>query len=86
MRSFTYKVTDDNGIHARPAGIVVSAAKQFSSAIKASCNEKSADCKKLFSLMNLEASKGDVLTFTIEGGDEEYAAISIKKAMEEAGL
>ena len=34
MKEFTYTITDPEGIHARPAGELVKAAKAFESAIK----------------------------------------------------
>ena len=34
MKEFKYTITDPEGIHARPAGELVKAAKQFASTIK----------------------------------------------------
>ena len=34
MKEFKYTITDPEGIHARPAGELVKAAKQFTSTIK----------------------------------------------------
>ena len=34
MKEFTYVVTDENGIHARPAGMLVKEACEFKSTIK----------------------------------------------------
>lgn len=86
MQSFTYTVNDENGIHARPAGVIVNSAKKFTSSITVKCNGKSADCKKLFSIMGLGAVKGDILNVTVEGQDEKSAASTVRNAMEEAGL
>ena len=44
MKEFTYTITDPEGIHARPAGELVKAAKAFESAIKLNKEGKSADC------------------------------------------
>ncbi len=86
MESFSYTVKDKNGIHARPAGIIVNCAKRFESSVTVECNEKSADCKRLFAVMSLGALEGDVLKITAVGCDEATAAKSVKCAMEEAGL
>ena len=45
MKEFTYTITDPEGIHARPAGELVKAAKAFESAIKLNKEGKSADCR-----------------------------------------
>lgn len=46
MKEFTYTITDPEGIHARPAGELVKAAKQFQSSIKLTKDGKTGDCKK----------------------------------------
>ncbi len=58
MQNFSYTITDENGIHARPAGIFVKKASAFSSEITVTLGDKSASAKKLFALMGLGAKKG----------------------------
>ena len=70
MKEFSYVLTDENGIHARPAGMLVKEAAKFVSKITVQKGEKSADGKRLFALMGLGAKKGDTLNFSIEGDDE----------------
>jgi len=53
MRKFSYTINDNNGIHARPAGLIVKLASTFDADIKAELNGKSADMKKIFSVMSL---------------------------------
>ncbi len=48
MKQFQYTITDANGIHARPAGLLVKEAQRFASAVKLIRGEKSADLKRLF--------------------------------------
>lgn len=74
MREFTYKITDENGLHARPAGLFVKAASAFEAKITVSTESKSADGKKIFSVMQLGAKCGDLLKIKLEGGDEDTAA------------
>ena len=73
MKEFNYVLTDENGIHARPAGILVREAAKFKSSITIQKDDKKADGKRLFSLMSLAAKKGDNILVTIEGEDEEQA-------------
>lgn len=78
MKEFKYTITDPEGIHARPAGELVKAAKQFASTIKLIKDGKTGDCKKIFTVMGLAVKCGQEVTVTIEGEDEEaaFAAIS----------
>ena len=66
MKEFSYVLTDENGIHARPAGMLVKEAGKFQSTIKVTKGEKSADVKRLFALMGLAAKKGDKLDFKVK--------------------
>lgn len=79
MKSFEYTITDEVGIHARPAGLLVKEAKQYDSVIKISKDGKSAEAKKLMALMGLGVKKGETVTVTVEGGDEEAAAAKMEE-------
>jgi len=75
MEQFTYVIKDKDGIHARPAGLLVKQAKQYeNSKITLTKDGDSADLKKLFALMKLGIKQGEEVTVTIEGGDEHQAA------------
>lgn len=83
MKEFTFKITDPVGIHARPAGLLVKKATAFQSDITIKLGEKSADAKKIFSVMTLGAGQGDEITVEISGPDEEEAFLAIKSFFEE---
>lgn len=74
MKSFTYIIQDEMGIHARPAGLMVKEAKKFSSAITLERGGKTADLKKLFAVMGLAVKQGEEVMVTAEGNDEGEAA------------
>jgi phosphocarrier protein len=78
MREFSFKITDEVGIHARPAGLLVKKASEFESAITIKLGEKSADAKKIFSVMSLGAKKDDDIIVTISGSDEDNAFSGLK--------
>lgn len=78
MRAFEYIITDQVGIHARPAGILVKESKAFAADIRLTCNGKSADAKKLMALMALGVKKGDTVKIEISGEDEEKAAEALE--------
>ena len=86
MKSITYQISDKNGIHARPAGVIVQCAKRFDSETTLEKEGKSANAKKLFALMQLGVKFQDVVTVTAEGEDEEEAVQCLYNVMREAGL
>ena len=79
MRSFEYTITDEVGIHARPAGLLVKEAKSYDSVIKVTKGGKSAEAKKLMALMGLGVKKGDTVTVSVEGGDEDAVAAKMEE-------
>ena len=83
MQNFTYTITDPSGIHARPAGILVKAVAKFNSKISLEKAGKTADAKKIFSVMGLAVKTGEKVEVSIEGEDEEAACAELKKFFEE---
>ena len=79
MRSFEYTIADEVGIHARPAGLLVKEAKSYDSVIKVTKGGKSAEAKKLMALMGLGVKKGDTVTVSVEGGDEDTVAAKMEE-------
>ncbi len=79
MKEFTYTIVDKDGMHARPAGKLAARARQFASTVTVKANGKTADAKRLISLMMLGAVYGTILTFSIEGEDEEKAARELEE-------
>jgi len=86
MKEFRYSISDQNGIHARPAGLIVQCAKGYQASQTLWLGEKSADCKKLFSLMQLGVKGGDEIRVTAEGADEDEAIGELEAAFRRAGL
>lgn len=83
MQTIQYVIDDQNGIHARPAGLFVKTAGKFSSDITISKGEKQADGKRLFSIMGLGVKCGDKITVTIDGSDEQEAATALNSFLQE---
>ena len=78
MKSFKYVITDPVGIHARPAGALVTEAKKYASDVTIAAGGKSASAKKLIMLMGLGIKQGDEIEVQVEGADEETAAAGIE--------
>lgn len=72
MKQFQYTVTDPMGIHARPAGVLVKAAKALDSTVTiAKADGKSANATRLMAVMGLAVKAGQTVTVTVEGGNED---------------
>ena len=83
MKTFSYEIKDEIGIHARPAGLLVKEAKKYSSEIVLKINGKSAEATKLMAIMALGAKHGQKLEVEIEGADEETAYEEMKAFFEQ---
>ena len=83
MKEFRYAITDAEGIHSRPAGELVKAAKEFDCNIQLSKDGKAVDCKKIFGIMGLGVKKGQEIVLTFEGVDEEAAFEAISCFLKE---
>lgn len=79
MRQFQYTITDPVGIHARPAGLLVKAAKALDSAVTVEKDGKSAAATKLMALMGLGIKGGDTVTVSVEGGDEQASLTAMEQ-------
>lgn len=82
MKTFSYTIKDEIGIHARPAGILSKLAKQFSSEITVAKGEQSTDARKLMMLMGMGIKCGDTVTVSISGEDEAVAFEKMKEFFE----
>ena len=81
--SFLYTVKDPVGIHARPAGALVSLAKQYKSDIVFSAGEKSAHADSIIALMSLGATQGTQLKIEAHGEDAQEALAALRSFMSE---
>lgn len=79
MKEFKYSITDPQGIHARPAGELIKAIKDFACDITISKEGKSADAKRIFGVMGLAAKQGQEITMTAQGVDEDAAIAAIEE-------
>lgn len=82
MKQLVVTIQAEAGLHARPAGVLVKKAGEFASKITIEKAGKSIDAKRLLAVLSLGAKKGDELTITAEGQDEEAAVLAIKEVIE----
>ena len=78
MKSINYTITEELGIHARPAGLLVKLAAGFQSDITIVKDGKEANAKRIMALMGLSATKGTEITVKVEGPDEDDAAKAVE--------
>ncbi|WP_138420275.1 phosphocarrier protein HPr [Aquibacillus sediminis] len=83
MKEQKFKITDDTGIHARPATILVNKAGQFQSEIELHYNGKSVNLKSIMGVMSLGVPQGAEVTVTADGGDEDNAIEGIAETIKE---
>ncbi len=84
MREFTYLVTDELGIHARPAGLLAKLAKTFpGTVITVTKNGASAKASQLMRLMNLGVKLGDEVTVAADGPAEDEAIAALEQFFKE---
>lgn len=83
MKEFKYIITDQEGIHARPAGELVKTAKAFQCEIKLTRDGEAGDCKRIFNIMGMGIKQGQEVLLTFEGEDEEAAYEAVSRFMQE---
>ena len=82
MKSFTYTVKDELGIHARPAGMLVKEVKNFQSKVMLEKDGKTVDASRLMAVMSMGVKQGQTVTITVEGEDEDAAYEAVKAFFE----
>ena len=82
MQKFTFKVKDELGLHARPAGELVKEAVKCSSKVTIRKGDKTGDSKRIFNVMGLSVKSGEEVEITVEGENEEAEAAELKKFTE----
>lgn len=82
MKSFSYTVKDELGIHARPAGMLVKEVKNFKSKVTLEKDGKVTDAARLMAVMSMGVKKDQTVTITVEGTDEDAAYDALKSFFE----
>ena len=82
MKSFSYTVKDELGLHARPAGLLVKEVKNFQSKVTLEKDGKSVDASRLMAVMGMGVKKNQTVTVEVEGDDEGAACDAIKAFFE----
>lgn len=83
MKEFSYTVKSEHGMHARPCGLLCNTAKKFDSECSVTYEGRTANAKRLISVMGLGIKQGGVMHFKIDGSDESEAERALIECLEE---
>ncbi|WP_342388957.1 phosphocarrier protein HPr [Salinicoccus bachuensis] len=86
MEQKSYLITDETGIHARPATILVQTASKFDSDIQLEYNSKKVNLKSIMGVMSLGVGKDSEVAVYAEGKDETEAIEAITETLSKEGL
>ncbi|MFP7492275.1 phosphocarrier protein HPr [Terribacillus saccharophilus] len=86
MAEKTMTITDETGVHARPATILVNKAGGFKSDIQLAYNGKSVNLKSIMGVMSLGIPQGAEITISAEGDDADEAVNTIAETIKSEGL
>jgi phosphocarrier, HPr family len=75
-------LTNEIGLHARPASVFIRAAVQFPCDITVEKNARSYNAKSIMSVLSMSASNGEELTIKASGEKEEEAVKSLVDVIE----
>ncbi len=78
------KLLNEEGMHARPAGVLVKLASQFQSKVELEFNGKKINAKSLLSIMSLGLTLNSEFTARAEGSDAALALKSIEDLVQNA--
>lgn len=82
MVSKEIQINNVQGLHARPATLVVQKATRFKSDVKVEYNGKSANAKSLIGILSLGISMGATIIISTKGIDENVALKEIITLLE----
>lgn len=75
-------LTNEAGLHARPASLFIKEASKFSSEITVYKNDKGYNAKSIISILSMGARKGDKITIQADGDDEKEAIEALTNLVE----
>ena len=75
-------VTNEVGLHARPATFFIQKANEFKSSIWVEIEERRVNAKSLLGVLSLGITKGSVITIMADGADEQSAVDGLVRLIE----
>lgn len=82
-----FRISDEDGIHARPATALVNTASKFKGAESfAEANGKKVTLKSILGVLSLGLEKGDYITLSVQGENAAEALQALTDVMVKEGL
>ncbi|MFC4023703.1 phosphocarrier protein HPr [Oceanobacillus longus] len=83
MKTQTFTITAETGVHARPATLLVNKAGQYNSEVEVSYKGKKVNLKSIMGVMSLGIPKDAEIEVSAEGSDEEEALSGVGEVIKE---
>lgn len=77
MTKKSITITNDLGIHARPAGMIANTCARFASEIRLAKDGMEVNAKSIMGIMTLAAGRGTVIEVSAKGKDEAEAVAAL---------
>jgi len=77
MKTQTVTITNETGLHARPASLFVEEALKFKAEIFVDNGTQKMSAKSILNILCMAISKGQEITISADGEDEEQALTSL---------
>ena len=77
----TFKITDETGLHARPATVLVNTASKFASEITLTHGDKKVNLKSIMGVMSLGVQQGAEIVISAEGADAADAIAALTETI-----
>ncbi|MCL2376736.1 MAG: HPr family phosphocarrier protein [Defluviitaleaceae bacterium] len=81
MVSGKFMIVNENGLHVRPAGALVSMCRPFDADVMLKFNETEYNLKSVLGIVSANIKFGDVVEFVCNGPEEEAALKAIEEAV-----
>ncbi len=75
-------ISNESGLHARPAAIFVKTASQFNSQISIEARGSSVNAKSIMNILSLGLKKGEEVKIVVNGVDEKEAMEALVELVE----
>ena len=82
MESIKVKISNNTGLHARPATLLVKKESSYDCDVSVEANGKKVNAKSLIGILSLGATKDTEVTIITSGKDEVEAANELAKLIE----
>lgn len=83
MLKINHRIRDEQGLHARVAGVLVKEAAQHACAIRLGTMDKTVDAKKILGVMCLSLKSGQQMVMSFDGENEEESAVFFSRFLAE---